>query len=125
VTLRKAGFSNRLEFDTFISRYFICLGKYGRDKEGIRDFCQDFFSDEHDWALGHKKIFLRDAALTKIQEKQAELCKGKALLIQAYIRAFNARCKLAYLYQLYDSSVIIQKYTRQFRAVNIYNRLIE
>ena len=39
------------------------MGFHSRDKEGISAFLTEFFDDEHDWALGHTKVFLRDHAV--------------------------------------------------------------
>eukprot|EP01128_Nolandella_sp_AFSM9_P007297 TRINITY_DN3957_c0_g1_i1.p1 TRINITY_DN3957_c0_g1~~TRINITY_DN3957_c0_g1_i1.p1 ORF type:complete len:1145 (-),score=296.70 TRINITY_DN3957_c0_g1_i1:92-3526(-) len=123
VALRKAGFSNRLEFAHFINAYFACMGKYSRDKEGITAFLSEFLEGMVNaeggslFAIGHTKVFLRDEAMDKLAAKQKEMWERYVVILQSYIRSAKAQKELERLKELDRAAKLIQKHVRVYRAV--------
>jgi len=95
VKLRKAGFSNRMSFESFIDRFFVCLSEnQARDKEGITACLRELLKDDHLWAVGHSKVFLRDVAVDKLAEKQRAAWQGKAIILQTFYPMFLCSKKI-------------------------------
>eukprot|EP01125_Pyxidicula_operculata_P000059 TRINITY_DN1008_c0_g1_i1.p1 TRINITY_DN1008_c0_g1~~TRINITY_DN1008_c0_g1_i1.p1 ORF type:complete len:1521 (-),score=561.84 TRINITY_DN1008_c0_g1_i1:153-4715(-) len=123
ITLRKAGFSNRMVFDRFIDKYFVCLGSLPRDKSGITEFMTNFMpltEPPHPWAIGTNKVFLRELAIEKLAQKQIEMWQEKATVLQSFIRQHLAKQEA----ERRRAVIRIQSSIRSYHAVEKLNKHI-
>jgi len=114
----------------FIDRYFVCIRDIEKlsastpvSDSHVRDFMKDFFPDNHSWAVGHTKVFMRESALSRIIAKQSELWKDKSIVLQSFFRRFYAMIKLNILREKNNAAISFQKIIRSFLSMAILRKL--
>lgn len=106
IRIRKAGYPMRLAFDAFV-RDFKCLIPSGLTykKDDAKKISAAIAAEAKlpgdAWQAGKSKLFLKDEALAALQDRAAEILRGKVILIQKTL--------LGYLYR--------QRYLRMRNAV--------
>lgn len=136
VRIRRSGFPVRRTFSHFYHTYKLLLGE--QDTESKRDGCEKILAKLNplDWQMGHKKVFLRDGQLKKLnadvrqvkitaatriqtfhrmrsQVKQYQLIRRRVFQLQSWMRMKVARMQYQ---KLYACCVQLHAITRGFLA---------
>eukprot|EP01125_Pyxidicula_operculata_P018572 TRINITY_DN6608_c1_g3_i1.p1 TRINITY_DN6608_c1_g3~~TRINITY_DN6608_c1_g3_i1.p1 ORF type:complete len:1306 (+),score=372.01 TRINITY_DN6608_c1_g3_i1:55-3972(+) len=130
VAIRKAGYSFKIPFEVLGQRFHV-LGFGGFDTGSITSYMgsidAQIVSNEatgiKQWAVGKSKLFLRSAAMQYLETERKKILEGKVVVLQNYIRRFNAMTTLAKAIEEKKnrSTLTLQKYVRRFNAVQKFN----
>ncbi|KAF6216430.1 hypothetical protein GE061_000772 [Apolygus lucorum] len=114
VRIRQQGFSHRIPFQDFLTRYSFLVYKYTEKIHFTREHCRLVLLrlNMTGWALGKSKVFLKYFHVEFLSKVQEEKIK-KIVIVQSCVRGWLARVKYKRLRRdLMSSVVTLQRYVR-------------
>ncbi|TPX36113.1 hypothetical protein SmJEL517_g01598 [Synchytrium microbalum] len=122
IRIRKAGFPVRLAFDAFV-KTFNCLIPAGMTlksdpRQVASKIMQESKIKQESWQTGKTKLFLRSEGMAAVQERADIIWTVKVIVIQKFIKGFQARQR--YLRKR-QAVMLLQKYAKGF----VYRRLFK
>lgn len=124
VRIRQLGYSVRLKFQTFVSRYR-CLLQGRRvtstsNRELCRSILQSVAESISQYQLGQTKVFMRESVEQELETARARILRGAVVTMQKYTRGYLTRKRLRIAV---TSAVLIQSTWRGFRCRRNYLKI--
>lgn len=112
--IRHAGYPIRHSFNEFVDRYRCLVPNIqpsykGDTKASCEKICSTVFGVEHDYQIGHTKVFLRNAQENYLEEKRLEMIKKSLLILQRNVRKWYYRRRFL---KLKEAAIVFQKHWR-------------
>jgi myosin heavy subunit len=126
IRVRRAGFSLRTNFDSFLHRYILIAPETravaaqnpGEACRCILKTCKDVPADL--WQIGKTKVFAKGSVEATMEQKRALKIMVFVCRIQAFCRMVNARNSFL---RMKKSILVLQKMTRGFLARNKHRKI--
>lgn len=124
VRIRQLGYSVRLKFQTFVSRYR-CLLQGRRvtstsNRELCRSILQSVAESSSQYQLGQTKVFMRESVEQELETARARILRAAVVTMQKYTRGYLSRKRLRVAV---TSAVLIQSTWRGFRCRRNYLKI--
>lgn len=125
VKIRQSGYSVRMKFQAFVSRYRCLLQGRRVTSTSNKDLCRSILesiieeSKDH-FQLGQSKVFMRESVEQSLETERARVIRAAVVTLQKYARGFSTRRQLRLEYA---SATVIQSAWRGFRCRRNYLKI--
>ena len=125
VKIRQSGYSVRMKFQAFVSRYRCLLQCRRVTSTSNKDLCRSILesiieeSKDH-FQLGQSKVFMRESVEQSLETERARVIRAAVVTLQKYARGFLTRRQLRLEYA---SATVIQSAWRGFRCRRNYLKI--
>ena len=124
VRIRQLGYTVRLKFQTFVSRYRCLLQGRRVTSTSNRDLCKSILQSAAEsgsqYQLGQTKVFLRESVEQELETARARILRGAVVTMQKYARGYLTRKRLSHAER---SAILIQSVWRGFRCRRNYLKI--
>ena len=128
VKIRQSGYSVRLKFQSFVSRYRCLLQGRRVTSTSNKDLCRSILEsvirddNKQFFQLGQTKVFMRESVEQCLETERAKIIRGAVVTLQKYARGFLIRKRLR---NEYEAATLIQSTWRGFRCRRNYLKILK